>query len=83
MINDEMRKWIHYSKHAKKFRVRKKYINKIKRYYEKHSSSLCNLPRWRGFGGNWHLGAHAGLFSIGFINSQSYPPSERVAYWPD
>lgn len=31
---EQLRKWIHYATHAKKFRIRKKYQNRIRKHYE-------------------------------------------------
>lgn len=59
----KLRKWNHYAKHAKKWRIRKKYQKKIREYYSKRP------PR----GGNWPYGSGAGLFYLKVDRSCFYP----------
>ena len=62
----QLEKWKHYATHARKRRTRKKYQNKLRKYY----ASKPVIP-----GGNWHYGSGAGLFSakIGFAPTRRWP----------
>lgn len=69
----QLRKWYHYATHAKKRRIRKKYQNKLRKYY-------ANKPIPSG---NWHYGSGAGLLPVpnpytGKIDFRSMIEAARV-----
>jgi len=70
----QLRKWYHYATHAKKRRTRKKYRNKLRKYY----ASKPIIPS-----GNWHYGSGAGLLPVpnpytGKIDFRSMSETVRV-----
>lgn len=66
--NIERIKYLAY--HHKKVRVRKKNLKRLNRSIEMRKP--CKVNRATLFGGNWHHGSHAGLFSLGLGSSKSY-----------
>ncbi len=71
----KIRKWQHYAKHAKKWRVRKKYQKKIQENYAKKEKPMFLHPKCGHFPlvGNWPYGSGAGLFPRPYL----YPEGGR------